>query len=178
MAQFLERGHRKKLIQNGNCLLVSLSTETGHTLPTDTTHAHLLDRTDQAASLRRIRLITAGYASIALEFENEAQADLAARQIEGLKFQFEDNDPIKLDVQEFSDIPASANATYTLGSGPLHFCDYQESLQRFFCKEGFVPIEDVITTRRTGTLKTEVLIRYRFSPGFMEKFSALPGTYF
>lgn len=119
--------------------------------------------------------MVAYYPSIVLAYASKAHKDLAARQIESLKFQFEDNDPIKLDVQGFSDSPASAQATYALGPGSLYFCDYRESLQRFFCNEGFVPINDVIKTRRTGVLKTELLVRYRFSPGLMEKLTAQVG---
>lgn len=175
MAQFLGQDYRKNLIQDGNSLLVSLPFETGHALPSKTTHAHLFDHTDQARSLRRIQLVMSCYRSIVLAYDSKAHKDLAARQVESLKFQFEDDDPIKLDVQEFSESPASAKATYTLGSGPLYFCDYQESLQRFFCREGSVPIKDIIRTRRSGILRIQVLIRYRFCPGFMEKLTALPG---
>ncbi|KAF6227430.1 hypothetical protein HO133_008874 [Letharia lupina] len=175
MPHFLGQHYRKKLVQSGNCLLISLPSETAHALPTKTTHAHLCDGIDQAESLRRIQLVLACYPSIVLAYDSKANKDLAARQIGSLKFQFEDNDPIKVDVQEFGDNPASAKATYTLGPGFLYYCDHRESLQRFFCKEGFVPITDIIRTRRTGVLRIELLIRYRFSPGFLEKLNALPG---
>ena len=100
---------------------------------------------------------------------------MAAQQIKLLKFQFEDCDAVKLDVEDYSGNQACAEAKYTLGSGPLYFCDYQESLQRFFVNEGVVPINDVIPTRRNGILTSEVLIRYRFCRDFMEKLTALPG---
>lgn len=162
-------------MQNGNCLLVSLPSVTAHTLPTTTTHAHLFDRTDQAGSLRQIQLLMDSYPTIVLAYDSKALKDLAARQIESLKFQFQDSDPIKLDIQEFGDSSASARARYSLGTGSLYFCDYQESLQQFFCMEGFVPVRDVIRTRRTGVIDTELLIRYRLSPSFMQKLTALPG---
>lgn len=174
MAQFLGEGYRKRLARNGLSLLVSLPSETGSVQRTKTTHAHLADRTQQAGDSLQIQLVTAYSPSIVLVYASKAHKDMAIQQIERLKFQFEDCDSIKLDVQDFTDNLAGAEAKYTLGSGPLYFCDYQESLQRFFCNEGFVSLNDVIQTRRNG-LRTEVSIRYRFCPGFMEKLTALPG---
>ena len=176
--QLLVQDHGKKLMRSGNCLLVSLPSETeSAAIPTQVTHAHLMGHTDNAGSLCQIQLLMASYPCIVLAFDSKSRKDLAAQQIEDLKFQFEDKDPIRLDVEGFSDNPAGARATYTLGSGPLFCCNYQESLQQFFRMEGYVPIKDVIKTRRTGVLKTELLIRYRFSPGFLEKLTALPGDH-
>lgn len=174
-AQLLESKYRKKLIQNGNCLIVSLPSETGHTLPAKKTHAHLVHPTDQAESYRQVRLVMASYPSIFLVYENKAHKDMAARQIMGMKFQFGDDDSVKLEVQDFGDSAASARATYTLGQSSLYFCNYQESMQRFFCNEGLVPVTDIIRTRKNGVPGTELSIQYRFCPAFLEILTARPG---
>ena len=89
-AQFLGQRYRYRLIQNGNCLLVSLPLDAGHTLPTMITHAHLLNPLDQPENSSQIKLIMASHPSIVLVYENKTHKELAKRQIENLKFQFED----------------------------------------------------------------------------------------
>lgn len=63
--------------------------------------------------------------SIVLPYESQTLKNLAARQTGSLKFQFEDNDPIKLEVQDFENNAASAKAMYILDFGALYLCDYR-----------------------------------------------------
>lgn len=86
-AQFLAPNHRKRLIQNGNCLIVSLPSENGYRQHTQTTHAHLFDGANQTGSSRRVRLVMACYPSIVLAYDSEIHKDLAAKRIKSLKFQ-------------------------------------------------------------------------------------------
>ena len=174
-AKFLGQRYRYRLIKNGNSLLVSLPLDAEHTLPTTMTHAHLLDNLHHPGNISRIKLILAFYPSIVLAFESKVHKIQAARQIRSMKFQFEDNDSIKLEVEDLRNNAASIKALYTLGSDVLYFCNYQQSLQQFFCREGFVSINDIIQTRMNGIREAEVSIRHRFCPEFLEKLTAFPG---
>lgn len=170
-AHYMTGDFERRLVSSGMALIVSRVSIEDQADSVTQMHFHQLEQVPANASRStKLEILGAHNRSIVIPFADDIVKDRALAHIRQARFNFIDEQNVKLDVRQLSE--ATANKTdFVLGSVPLTSLGrLNDALRPFFANSGHVLNIDVMDCPfRGGRVTTKVIVRDAFCPVWLQK---------
>ncbi len=172
--EYMTREYGRRLALSGKALIVSRVSIGEDADLVAQTHFHRLEMPSASGPRSvKIAILGAHNRSIVIPFEHHAVKDRALEHLQQARFDFKDEQDVKLNVAQLSE-EMGETTNFVLGSKPLKTLGrLDDALRPFFTNVGKVLTKDIIEYPLHGTLSTtKVIISHAACPEWLQKTTA------
>ena len=171
--QYMSPNYRIKLISSGKAIHISMPSRVKDATNTRSTHVHILNH-DNGPDLIQVEIIPSYSPSVTLAYGDKNIYQRSLVRLRNAKWCLGGKDILSLAIGRFSEDSHSADTIYSFTPGLLDSQSsytIHEAVRRFFCNRGYVPATDIHKSSWNGVVKTNVSVRYKSSPNWLQKLS-------